>query len=212
MSSNANYASIPKIGHTQISTANTNRDGTGAVSQVGGAGPNGSRAQNVSITATGNTSAGMVRLYECEGAPGAPIASITFVGTTATLNTTYAHGRTTGDKATVQNAFPFDFNVKDASITVLSPTSFSYPMATTPTVAASTVGFYFTTPAAPVMRYLGEVPVTAINPSSTTQAFSAYLTQGNTPWLPLGLPPGYSLRASTNNAETFNVVAQMGDF
>src|SRR6185369_8268530 len=108
----------------------------GSVPQVGAAGSAGSRLEKIDITATGVTTAGMVRLFLCEGAPGAPIASITFAATTATVTTTIAHGRTTGDKVTVQGVFPFDYNVKDASVTVLSATSFSYPMATTPTANA----------------------------------------------------------------------------
>jgi len=213
MSATAQYAASAKIPFTQISVANTARDGTGSVPQVGAAGSAGSRLEKIDITATGVTTAGMVRLFLCEGAPGAPIASITFAATTATVTTTIAHGRTTGDKVTVQGVFPFDYNVKDASVTVLSATSFSYPMATTPTANASILGSYFTTPAVPVMRLLDEIPVSAVPaPSGTVRSFASYLTAATNAWLPMAIPAGYSLRASTHNAETFNVLAQMGDF
>ena len=62
-------------------------------------------------------------------------------------------------------------------------------------------------------RLLTEVPVTDITPSSTLPSWEAQLnTNTMTQVLPLVLPTGYSLRAATNNAETFNVIAQGGDF
>lgn len=62
-------------------------------------------------------------------------------------------------------------------------------------------------------RLLTEVPVTALTPSGTLPAWEAQLTTSITPeMLPVILPTGYSLRASTNNAETFNVIAVGGDF
>ena len=58
-----------------------------------------------------------------------------------------------------------------------------------------------------------EIPVAAITPSSTVPAFVATLQAFSNPDLmPLTLPTGYSLRAATNNAETFNVIAVGGDF
>lgn len=57
-----------------------------------------------------------------------------------------------------------------------------------------------------------EVAVTAITPSGTTAAFQATKQAVSTPTMyPLVLPNGYSLKASTNNAETFNVIAIGGD-
>ena len=52
-----------------------------------------------------------------------------------------------------------------------------------------------------------EIPVSAITPGANTPAF-AY-TQ---PFSNLRLPAGYSLYASTHNAETFNVIANGGKF
>jgi hypothetical protein len=62
-------------------------------------------------------------------------------------------------------------------------------------------------------RLLTELPVIAITPSSTVPAWRATLQQnGSTPDLfPILLPTSFSLRASTNNAETFNVIATGGD-
>jgi len=62
-------------------------------------------------------------------------------------------------------------------------------------------------------RLLTEVPVIAITPSGTLPSWEAQLnTNTMTQVLPLILPTGYSLRASTHNAETFNVIAIGGDF
>lgn len=60
---------------------------------------------------------------------------------------------------------------------------------------------------------LTEVPVIAVTSSATAPSFEVQLnTNTMTQILPLILPTGYSLRASTNNAENFNVLAQGGDF
>jgi hypothetical protein len=57
-------------------------------------------------------------------------------------------------------------------------------------------------------RLLQEVMVTAVTPSTTVETWSFTLLNQA-----LVLPTGYSLRASTNNAETFHiVVTRAGDF
>ena len=62
-------------------------------------------------------------------------------------------------------------------------------------------------------RLLTEVPVVAVAPSGALPAWEAQLnTNSMSQILPLVLPTGYSLRAATNNAETFNVIALGGDF
>lgn len=52
-----------------------------------------------------------------------------------------------------------------------------------------------------------EILVTAITPSTTITAFGSTNTYNN-----LMLPSGHSLRATTNNSESFNVIAFGGDF
>jgi hypothetical protein len=57
-------------------------------------------------------------------------------------------------------------------------------------------------------RLWREVEVPAVTPSGTVRTFLEEV-------IPAGgllLPNGYSLRASTHNAETFNVIAEGGDF
>lgn len=216
MSSSAQYASTVKNGVANISTANANRDGTGTLGVVFTANNTGSRLDQISITATATTTAGMVRLYITKGRPGLTISSITFSTTTATVTTATAHGLTTGDLVTLQGAFPDDYNVTAVALSSASATTFTYTMATTPTLNASTVGYYSTTTSTPTSRFWREVSVTAAVPSGTVQAFfntmssSATADQG---YLPLQLQAGYSLRASTANAESFNVHAsRSGDY
>lgn len=60
-----------------------------------------------------------------------------------------------------------------------------------------------------------EIAVSAITVSATVGGFESAMSSNNAAdigFLPLSLPTGYSLRASTHNAETFNVIANGGDF
>lgn len=62
-------------------------------------------------------------------------------------------------------------------------------------------------------RLLTELPVVAVTPSATLPAWEAQLnTNSMSQVLPIILPTGYSLRASTHNAETTNVICVGGDF
>ena len=128
MAASAAYANTPIAAAARLATANTARDGTGALGtammNVYTAAGLGARIDNISISALGTTTAGMVRLYVFNG--------------TAT-------------------------------------------------------------------QLIREIPVLATTPSGTVQAFAA-LVQG----LALILPAGSSLRASTHNAEQFDVVVTLG--
>lgn len=62
-------------------------------------------------------------------------------------------------------------------------------------------------------RLLTEVPVMAITAAATSTTFEAQLNANTmSQLLPIVVPTGYSLRASTNNAEQFNITAMGGDF
>lgn len=127
MATSAQYASTVRAAAAQVTTANTNRNGTGAIVTVFTAGSSGSRIDDISIDATGTTTAGVVRLFLNDGS-----------------------------------------------------TSYLWQ----------------------------EILVTAVTPS-TTQAVWSYTLLN----LALVIPSGWSLRASTNNAETFNIlVTRAGDF
>ena len=127
MSTSAQYAATPRSALGQVSTANTNRDGTGTLASVLTAGSSGSRIDDIYITATGTTTAGVVRLFLFDG----------------TNN-----------------------------------------------------------------RLWQEILVTAVTPSTTQQVWNYTLLNQA-----LILPVNYILKASTNNAETFNInVTRAGDF
>lgn len=63
MAVNANYASAPKAAVAVLSAANTNRDGTGTIVTVLAGGTSGTRVDDIRISATGTTTAGMIRFY-----------------------------------------------------------------------------------------------------------------------------------------------------
>lgn len=63
MAVNANYASIPRAAVAVLSAANTNRDGTGTLVTVLAGGTSGARVDDIRISATGTTTAGMIRFY-----------------------------------------------------------------------------------------------------------------------------------------------------
>jgi hypothetical protein len=61
------FVAVPRTTHARISTANTARNGSGTLGTlVTGAG-NGTRVEKITITATGTTTAGMVRLFISDG-------------------------------------------------------------------------------------------------------------------------------------------------
>ena len=67
MATAAQYAATPRTAVGQVSTANTNRDGTGTIATIFTAGSNGSRIDDIYIVATGTTTAGVVRLFVNDG-------------------------------------------------------------------------------------------------------------------------------------------------
>lgn len=67
MASDPVFAVTPKVGMVQISTANTNRDGTGTIGTVFTAGASGSVVKKIRISAAGTTTAGVVRLFLDDG-------------------------------------------------------------------------------------------------------------------------------------------------
>lgn len=125
------YSAVPNTGIASVTTANTNRDGTGTIETVLTAGASGSRIEKISIKATATVSAGMIRFY--------------------------VHDGTTS-------------------------------------------------------QIIAEIAVTATTASSTVPSFEHTMTQDTVDYLPLTLPTGYSLRASTQLSESFKVIAQGGDF
>ena len=67
MATTAQYASTVRSAVAQVTTANTNRNGTGTIVTVFTGGSSGSRIDDISIVATGTTTAGVVRLFLNDG-------------------------------------------------------------------------------------------------------------------------------------------------
>lgn len=86
MTASPSFAAAGKVGLAQISAANTNRDGTGTIVDVVTAGASGSRVYDITVTATGTTTAGIVRLFLHNGSnyrllDEIPVSAITPSGT-----------------------------------------------------------------------------------------------------------------------------------
>jgi hypothetical protein len=127
MATTAQYAATVQNAQGQVSTANTNRDGTGTIATIITGATNGTRVDDIYIVATGTTTAGVIRLFINDGTNS---------------------------------------------------------------------------------RLWQEILVSAITPSTTVAVWSYTLLNQA-----LILENGWSLRASTNNAETFNIiVTRAGDF
>lgn len=57
------FTRTPVLGQAEISTANTNLDGTGTIVAVVNGGTDGVRVDHIEVKAEGTTTAGMVRLF-----------------------------------------------------------------------------------------------------------------------------------------------------
>ena len=124
------YAATPHLEAAVLSSANSNRDGTGTLVDVVTAGANGTKVDRIIITATATTTVGMIRLYAHDGS---------------------------------------------------------------------------------TSRLLGEMTVTAVTPSATAMAWQGEFNFSDPDRL-LMLKAGWKLRASTEKAETFHVIAFGGEF
>ena len=67
MATTACFFSTPRTAVAQVTTANTNRDGTGTIATVITGAATGTRVDDIEINATGTTTAGMIRLFLHDG-------------------------------------------------------------------------------------------------------------------------------------------------
>lgn len=67
MALNPQFAATPRIGVTNVSVANTNRDGTGTIATLITGGAAGTRVTEIVCKARGTTTAGMVRIFLHDG-------------------------------------------------------------------------------------------------------------------------------------------------
>ena len=64
MAATPTFTLTPIVYGTQISTANTARDGTGTIATIWTVGANGGLCQSVRVQATATTTAGVIRLFQ----------------------------------------------------------------------------------------------------------------------------------------------------
>jgi hypothetical protein len=67
MASAPAFASTPKIWAAAVSTANTNRDGTGTIATIGTAGASGTKIERIVVKATADPADGVVILWLHDG-------------------------------------------------------------------------------------------------------------------------------------------------
>ena len=135
-------STLTVVGNTTLAglttTGNASFNSTGQIKL-----PNGTTAQRSATPAVGsvryNTTLQTFEGYSTYS--GQTISTITRVTTTATLTTAANHNLTTGAFVTVSGAVPAEYN-GTFSITVTTPTAFTYTMLATPSGSASTVGSY----------------------------------------------------------------------
>jgi hypothetical protein len=97
------------------------------------------------------------------------ISSITYVGTTATLTTASAHGLLTGAKVSITGTTPSNYSGV-YTITVTTPTKFTYTMTLAPSGNATVVGTYtigITTSVNSLMNYSGPATETLFAAAGT---------------------------------------------
>ncbi len=185
-----------------------------AINAVGG------RIDQLLLKTLGTSVAAFARLWIRYGSIGVAIQTITFSTTTATVTTATAHGLATGQRITLGGAFPADYNVKNVVITVLTTTTFTYTMATTPAVNAIAVGAYVVTPATPSYQLISEIPIPSQTGATTaTPSFQTAFQTGVPglllgPQMPIILPPAgaLALTVSVTQTNALAAYASLGGF
>ena len=210
MSATANYANGPNIGSGTTTTADTSYTAPTtatvgvAYQDVSTASATArSRIDQIDSVCQGTSVAGLLRFWLREGNPGPTISSITSSTTTATMTTATNHNLITGDLFTARGAFPVEYNVTNAAVTVTSATAFTYTIVSTGSVAARDVGAYASCHTAPVYHLLYEVPVVAITGSTTLNAFQHRLNSAmNADVMPIVVPAGWAVCTTVSVTQT----------
>lgn len=205
MATSATYASTAFIQSGTTTTADTSYTAptTATVGVIAQSTVSDTRIDQLDTICQGTSVAGLHRLWLCEGKVSPTISSITSATTTATLTTASNHNLITGDLITLRNAFPVEYNVTNASVTVTNATTFTFTIVSTGSVAARDVGAYSSTHTAPVYHLLRETAITAITGSTTLNSFAYQLNSiGNSDVMPIILPAGWSLRSTVSTTQT----------
>lgn len=247
-----------------ISTANSNLDGTGSLGTIVTAGYNGLTVSTVIIKAIGNTSLGMVRLFVNDGGGNIylcleiPIPEVIQTAVSPayqiviTSKITLESGHSL--QASTQNAESFNVmangynwencdcpaaaggGCKQSVLSTANTGLVNISTANSNLDGSGSLGTFFTSPSigasfgskvnfitikstgdtmlgmVRLFMYNGinsslfwEVPIPANDQSSVVKSFRATLSSG------ILISPGFELRASTQNAESFNVIANGHD-
>jgi len=205
MSISVQYASTPVIGSANTLTADTSYTAptTSSVGVIAQSTTTGFRIDNIDNISIGTSVAGLHRLFIREGNISPTISSITSSTTTATLTTATNHNLITGDIITLRGAFPVEYNVTNAAVTVTNGTVFTFTIVSTGSVAARDVGAYSSCHTVPMYRLVKETAITAITASTTVAAFAYQLTTPLNPEiLPIILPPGWALCSTVSTTQT----------
>lgn len=120
MATAPNYAATPRCGLAVISTANTNRDGTGTIATVLSAGGSGSRIEEVVVTATGTTTAGMVRLYINDGSNHRLLCELPITAVTPSGTVRAASARAAFDNLVIPNGYALTASTHNAESFVVA--------------------------------------------------------------------------------------------
>jgi hypothetical protein len=104
MATTANFFSTPRTAFAQISTANTNRDGSGTIGTVISGASSGTRVDDLEIVATGANLAGVVRLYIHDGTNARLWREIIVPATTPSVTVPVFSVRLTDMAVILQNA------------------------------------------------------------------------------------------------------------
>lgn len=96
MAADPNFYTNPRTGRAAISTANTNRDGTGTIATLVAGLSAGTKVNEIVVKARGTTTAGMVRVWTYDGSTYAlldeyPVTAITAGANTATFRVSTAY-------------------------------------------------------------------------------------------------------------------------
>lgn len=114
MSITASYAATPNDNGVTISTANTNRDGTGTIGTLITAGATGHRVDDVYIAATGTTTAGVIRMFHYDGTNNRLIQEILVQAITPSTTVQVWSARLTNLGIVLKNTHALKFSTHNA--------------------------------------------------------------------------------------------------
>ena len=114
MASAPTYASTPVGAVVQIATANTNRDGTGALGTLHTAGSTGTRIDDIYITATGTTTAGVIRMFMFDGTNNRLIQEILVTAITPSTSVSVWSVTLTNQAIILPNTYALKFSTNAA--------------------------------------------------------------------------------------------------